>query len=74
MKISEEDLLLGGSMKKPPVAQFKPSPGIPPHSMAAFGLFLALPRFPEVLLSDRLGAQCMLRLVMGVTDDAEGSK
>ena len=49
-------------------------PGIPPHSMAAFGLFLSLPRFSEVLLADRVGAQCMLRLCMGVTDNADGSK
>jgi len=48
--------------------------GIPPHSMAAFGLFLSLPRFPEVLLGERLGSQCMLRLVMGVSDDADGSE
>lgn len=53
---------------------FNHTPGIPPHSMAAFGLFLSLPRFSEVLLGERVGAQCMLRLVMGVTDDAEGSK
>ncbi|CAG7720785.1 unnamed protein product [Allacma fusca] len=53
--------------------QFSATPGIPPHSMAAFGLFLGLPRFSEVLLGERIGAQCMLRLVMGVTDDAEGN-
>ncbi|CAL8111027.1 unnamed protein product [Orchesella dallaii] len=52
---------------------FSPTPGIPPHSMAAFGLFLSLPRFSEVLLGERVGAQCMLRLVMGVTDDADGN-
>lgn len=51
-----------------------PAGGIPPHSMAAFGLFLSLPRFSEVLLGERVGAQCMLRLVMGVSDDAEGSE
>ncbi len=47
--------------------------GIPPHAMAAFGLFLSLPRFPEVLLGERVGSQCMLRLAMGVKDDSEGS-
>lgn len=52
---------------------FNPTPGIPPHSMAAFGLFLSLPKFSEVLLGERVGAQCMLRLVMGVTDDADGN-
>lgn len=49
-------------------------PGIPPHSMAAFGLFLGLPKYAEVLLGERVGAQCMLRLAMGVTDDADGSE
>jgi baculoviral IAP repeat-containing protein 6 len=49
-------------------------PGIPPHSMAAFGLFLGLPKYSEVLLGERLGAQCMLRLAMGVSDDADGSE
>jgi len=48
--------------------------GLPPHSMAAFGLFLGLPKYSEVLLSERLGAQCMLRLAMGVADDADGSE
>ena len=56
------------------MSQLSSAPGIPPHSMAAFGLFLGLPRFSEVLLGERIGAQCMLRLVMGVTDDAEGSE
>jgi len=56
------------------VKQMMASSGVPPHSMAAFGLFLCLPRFSEVLLGERLGAQCLLRLVMGVSDDADGSK
>lgn len=60
--------------RAPGIRQFSPGPGIPPHSMAAFGLFLSLPRFSEILLGERIGAQCMLRLVMGVTDDADGSK
>jgi len=60
--------------RAPGIKQLSSGPGIPPHSMAAFGLFLSLPRFSEVLLGERTGAQCMLRLVMGVTDDADGSK
>ncbi|XP_078714316.1 dual E2 ubiquitin-conjugating enzyme/E3 ubiquitin-protein ligase BIRC6 isoform X2 [Lampetra fluviatilis] len=45
---------------------------IPAHSLAAFGLFLRLPGYAEVLLRERKHAQCLLRLVLGVTDDAEG--
>lgn len=60
--------------KSAALRHFNQTTGIPPHSMAAFGLFLSLPRFSEVLLGERVGAQCMLRLVMGVTDDADGSK
>lgn len=47
---------------------------IPAHSLAAFGLFLRLPGYAEVLLKERKHAQCLLRLVLGVTDDGEGSK
>ncbi|KAL0964404.1 hypothetical protein UPYG_G00323370 [Umbra pygmaea] len=46
---------------------------IPAHSLAAFGLFLRLPGYAEVLLQERKHAQCLLRLVLGVTDDGEGS-
>ncbi|XP_075352229.1 dual E2 ubiquitin-conjugating enzyme/E3 ubiquitin-protein ligase BIRC6 isoform X6 [Mycteria americana] len=46
---------------------------IPAHSLAAFGLFLRLPGYAEVLLKERKHAQCLLRLVLGVTDDGEGS-
>ncbi|XP_060609978.2 baculoviral IAP repeat-containing protein 6 isoform X2 [Anolis sagrei] len=46
---------------------------IPAHSLAAFGLFLRLPGYAEVLLKERKPAQCLLRLVLGVTDDGEGS-
>lgn len=60
--------------RAPGIRQISVTPGIPPHSMAAFGLFLSLPRFSEILLGERVGAQCMLRLVMGVTDDADGSE
>jgi baculoviral IAP repeat-containing protein 6 len=49
------------------------TPIIPPHTMAAFGLFLCLPKYSDVLLGEKLGAQCMLRLCMGICDDAEGN-
>lgn len=47
---------------------------IPAHALAAFALFLRLPGYAEVLLRDRLPAQCLLRLMLGVADDGEGSK
>ncbi|XP_069118544.1 baculoviral IAP repeat-containing protein 6-like isoform X2 [Argopecten irradians] len=47
-------------------------PSIPPHSLVAFGLFLRLPGYAEVLLKERKKAQCLLRLVLGVTDDGDG--
>lgn len=47
---------------------------VPQHSLSAFALFLRLPAYSEVLLQDRLKAQCLLRLVLGVTGDGEGSK
>ena len=47
---------------------------VPQHSLAAFGLFLKLPTYSEVLLRDKIKAQCLLRLVLGVTGDGEGSK
>lgn len=49
-------------------------PTIPPHSLIAFGLFLRLPGYAEVLLKERKKAQCLLRLVLGVTDDGDGGK
>ncbi|XP_035734374.1 baculoviral IAP repeat-containing protein 6-like isoform X2 [Vespa mandarinia] len=49
-----------------------PAPYVPPHSLAAFGLFLRLPGYAEVLLRDRKRAQCLLRLALGVSDDGEG--
>ncbi|XP_022332916.2 dual E2 ubiquitin-conjugating enzyme/E3 ubiquitin-protein ligase BIRC6-like isoform X4 [Crassostrea virginica] len=52
----------------PPVAM----PSIPPHSLVAFGLFLRLPGYADVLLKERKKAQCLLRLVLGVTDDGDG--
>lgn len=45
---------------------------IPAHSLAAFGLFLRLPGYSDVLLRSKKNAQCLLRLVLGVTDDGEG--
>ncbi|KAL1493780.1 hypothetical protein ABEB36_009469 [Hypothenemus hampei] len=45
---------------------------IPPHSLTAFSLFLRLPGYAEVLLKDTRKAQCILRLMLGVTDDGEG--
>ncbi|CAH1791767.1 unnamed protein product [Owenia fusiformis] len=47
-------------------------PTIPPHSLVAFGLFLRLPGYADVLLKERKKAQCLLRLVLGVTDDGDG--
>ena len=47
---------------------------VPQHSLVAFGLFLKLPAYSDVLLRDKLKAQCLLRLVLGVTGDGEGSK
>jgi baculoviral IAP repeat-containing protein 6 len=35
-------------------------------------LFLRLPGYAEVLLKDMKKALCLLRLVLGVTDDGEG--
>ena len=51
-----------------------PSAAIPPHSLAAFGLFLRLPGYAEVLLKEQKKAQFMLRLMLGVTDDGNGGK
>ncbi|XP_049817886.1 baculoviral IAP repeat-containing protein 6 isoform X3 [Aethina tumida] len=45
---------------------------IPSHSLTAFGLFLRLPGYSELLLKDMKRALCLLRLVLGVTDDGEG--
>lgn len=61
------------SSSSPPSSVQTMSP-IPAHSLAAFGLFLRLPGYAEVLLKERKHAQCLLRLVLGVTDDGEGSK
>ncbi|XP_072169396.1 dual E2 ubiquitin-conjugating enzyme/E3 ubiquitin-protein ligase BIRC6-like [Diadema setosum] len=47
---------------------------IPPHSLAAFGLFLRLPGYAEVLLKEQKKAQFLLRLMLGVTDDGDGGQ
>lgn len=54
---------------KPPVATT-----VPMYSLSAFGLFLKLPPYSEVLLRDKFRAQCLLRLVLGVTGDGEGNE
>lgn len=45
---------------------------IPGHSLAAFGLFICLPGYANVLLQDRPKAQCLLRLLLGAEDDGNG--
>lgn len=57
-----------------PAAKQTTVSSVPQHSLAAFGLFLRLPAYSDVLLRDKLRAQCLLRLVLGVTGDGEGSK
>lgn len=57
-----------------PTRQTNIIPNVPPHSLAAFALFLRLPGYADMLLRDYKKAQCLLRLVLGVTDDGEGGK
>lgn len=57
-----------------PVSKQVPIMSMPQHSLTAFGLFLRLPAYSEVLLQDKLRAQCLLRLVLGVSGDGDGSK
>jgi baculoviral IAP repeat-containing protein 6 len=64
-----DDALLEPSSKSSNVIS-----SVPQHSLAAFGLFLKLPAYSEVLLRDKVRAQCLLRLILGVTGDGEGSK
>lgn len=47
---------------------------IPPHSLAAFGIFLRLPGYAEVLLKEQTKARYLLRLMLGVNEDKDGSK
>ncbi|CRK88840.1 CLUMA_CG002660, isoform A [Clunio marinus] len=62
-----DDSLLESSSKMPVISS------VPQHSLAAFGLFLKLPAYSEVLLRDKVRAQCLLRLILGVTGDGEGN-
>lgn len=55
-----------------PLKSSKLISNVPSHSLTAFGLFLRLPGYAEVLLKDMKKALCLLRLVLGVTDDGEG--
>jgi baculoviral IAP repeat-containing protein 6 (apollon) len=63
-----DDSILDSSAKMPVISS------VPQHSLAAFGLFLKLPAYSEVLLRDKVRAQCLLRLILGVTGDGEGSE
>ena len=63
-----DDSILETSSKIPVISS------VPQHSLAAFGLFLKLPAYSEVLLRDKVRAQCLLRLILGVTGDGEGSE
>lgn len=56
-----------------PSKSTNPIPNVPPHSLTAFGLFLRLPGYADYLLRDMKKALCLLRLVLGVTDDGEGT-
>lgn len=62
-----DDSLAENSAKMPIISS------VPQHSLAAFGLFLKLPAYSEVLLRDKVRAQCLLRLILGVTGDGEGN-
>jgi len=70
----EEPLPISTSAPKPGNVHPLVTPSVPPHSLVAFGLFLRLPGYAEVLLRDRKKAQCLLRLVLGVSDDGEGGE
>ncbi|KMZ04446.1 baculoviral IAP repeat-containing protein 6 isoform X6 [Drosophila simulans] len=56
-----------------PAAKLATVSSVPQHSLAAFGLFLRLPAYSDVLLRDKMRAQCLLRLVLGVTGDGDGN-
>lgn len=47
---------------------------IPAHSLFALGLLLRLPGYAEALLKEGQKAVYLLRLLLGVTDDGEGSE
>lgn len=63
----DEGLVTSTPTKSPNSTQ-----NVPAHSLTAFGLFLRLPGYAEVLLKDMKKAHGLLRLVLGVTDDGEG--
>ncbi|XP_057338600.1 baculoviral IAP repeat-containing protein 6 isoform X3 [Microplitis mediator] len=65
-----EDLEEGGNLHSSRATSSVPH--VPLHSLTAFGLFLRLPGYAEVLLKNRKQAQCLLRLALGVVDDGEG--
>ncbi|KAI8505639.1 Baculoviral IAP repeat-containing protein 6 [Branchiostoma belcheri] len=73
-EIPEQVTVSGSDTSKPsaPRPSARAPPAIPPHSLAAFGLFLRLPGYAEVLLKERKRAQFLLRLVLGVMDDGDG--
>ncbi|XP_066281905.1 baculoviral IAP repeat-containing protein 6-like isoform X5 [Branchiostoma lanceolatum] len=73
-EIPEQVTVSGSDSSKPsaPRPSARAPPAIPPHSLAAFGLFLRLPGYAEVLLKERKRAQFLLRLVLGVMDDGDG--
>ncbi|XP_062702655.1 baculoviral IAP repeat-containing protein 6 isoform X3 [Aedes albopictus] len=63
-----DDILADASPKTQAIS------AVPQHSLAAFALFLKLPAYSEVLLRDKVRAQCLLRLILGVTGDGEGNE
>ncbi|XP_021713192.1 baculoviral IAP repeat-containing protein 6 isoform X3 [Aedes aegypti] len=63
-----DDILADASPKAQAIS------AVPQHSLAAFALFLKLPAYSEVLLRDKVRAQCLLRLILGVTGDGEGNE
>lgn len=77
-ELDDSSLLVGSSTPISPHTNQRASganlvpTSVPPHSLAAFGLFLRLPGYAEILLRDPKKAQCLLRLALGVSDDGEG--
>lgn len=47
---------------------------LPMHSLAAFSLFLNMPLYSEALLQDKQKARMLLRLALGVPNDANGGR
>jgi ubiquitin-protein ligase len=44
---------------------------MPPHSFIAFGLFLKIPGYAQIILKNRKQAQCILKLLLGETKSKE---